>query len=384
MRARLSEPDYQLVWPRPLFVAEASKLLNAREHPDWNDRCELLLTDAFVGDHVGGPLADFQRTRSTTTGQWGGQQPASPSTMTATQTFLRDLMVNADSLHEDPPPKRPYWKDRTGVARSDDGARWSIAVTVREFVALVDELDEARYFDRRFGVNCVDENRGNQATVVIERELGERATWPLNAGVLAANVDLFYSIVELLHDNVARPSKPIFYHQFAECGWHREEFDIDTGRAIYRWRVNKILDRSKTGLRLADEGEDVGRLVTVTDEARTDLAFAVANRPDEEPATDQVRHALALFRERGADRNQKRSAVAVLALVLEERRHGVLTEAMAKSDRGALFEIANGFNIRHQRADQKRDYDDFYLDWIFWVYLASIELTNRILDEQQM
>lgn len=57
---------------------------------------------------------------------------------------------------------------------------------------------------------------------------------------------------------------------------------------------------------------------------------------------------------------------------------------MAKSDRGALFEIANGFNIRHQRADQKRDYDDFYLDWIFWVYLASIELTNRILDEQQI
>jgi hypothetical protein len=25
---------------------------------------------------------------------------------------------------------------------------------------------------------------------------------------------------------------------------------------------------------------------------------------------------------------------------------------------------------------------DFYLDWIFWTYLATIELTNRVLDEE--
>jgi hypothetical protein len=30
----------------------------------------------------------------------------------------------------------------------------------------------------------------------------------------------------------------------------------------------------------------------------------------------------------------------------------------------------------------RNDYDNFYLDWIFWLYLASIELTNRIIDDQ--
>jgi len=45
---RLLEPDYQLVWPRVLFRAQASKLLNRRELRDWDDRCELLLDDAFV------------------------------------------------------------------------------------------------------------------------------------------------------------------------------------------------------------------------------------------------------------------------------------------------------------------------------------------------
>lgn len=149
----------------------------------------------------------------------------------------------------------------------------------------------------------------------------------------------------------------------------------------YRWRVNKILARSDLGLRLAEDGEDIGRLVTVTDDARVELVQAVVARDDGEPA-DQVRHALALFRQRGADRNHKRSAVAALALVLEERRPNVLKYALAKSDRGALFDIANNFHIRHQDAKQKRDYDEFYLDWIFWLYLASIELTNRVIDEQ--
>ena len=79
-------------------------------------------------------------------------------------------------------------------------------------------------------------------------------------------------------------------------------------------------------VRLAEEGEDIGRLVTVTDDARTELVQAVVTRDDGEPA-DQVRYALALFRQREADRNQKRSAVAALALVLEERRHNVLTDA---------------------------------------------------------
>ena len=197
---------------------------------------------------------------------------------------------------------------------------------------------------------------------------------------LSDDMDLFFDVVELLHDLVSRPLTR-WYHGYGECGWHYGDFEIEPGRVVYRWRVNKILARSDLGLRLAEDGEDIGRLVTVTDDARAELVQAVVARDDGEPA-DQVRHALALFRQRGADRNQKRSAVVALALVLEERRHDVLTGVLAKSDRGALFEIANNFHIRHQDAKQKRDYDEFYLDWIFWLYLATIELTNRVIDEQ--
>jgi len=82
----------------------------------------------------------------------------------------------------------------------------------------------------------------------------------------------------------------------------------------------------------------------------------------------------------GGTRNAPRSPLS--PLVIEERRHGVLIEALAKSDRGALFDIANNFHIRDHDARQKRDYDDFYLDWIFWLYLSAVELMNRIVDGQ--
>lgn len=59
VNARLAESDYQLLWPRDLFRAEAAKLLNLRELPDWNDRCELLLEDAFGRGYEGGARSEF-------------------------------------------------------------------------------------------------------------------------------------------------------------------------------------------------------------------------------------------------------------------------------------------------------------------------------------
>ncbi len=376
---RFHEPDYQLVWPRALFVAEAARLLNYRHLDNWNDRCVVLLEDAFVRGEGGGPLADFGELPND-----GGfavrHNKNSSSEWSVRHRFLKNLMENARELREDPPPRRPYWRQRrSGTGAGADAAGISVEVLVRNFIELVRELNFSGYLDKRFGTDCVDEGRGSGVGDRMQHELGVSDLWPLDFAKLAADVDLFLDVVEFLHDVCARPVVPAFFHDYNECGWHFQEFDIESGRAIYRWRVNKLLSRWDRGLRLAEDGEDVGRLVTVTDEARTDLVQSAVARGGNE--ADQVRHALALFRKRGADAHAKRSAVATLALVLEERRYDVLQEAMANTDRGALFQIANGFHIRHQRADQKRDYDDFFLDWIFWVYLASIELTDRVRDE---
>ncbi len=376
--ARLAEPDYQLVWPRALFTAEAAKLLNRRELTDWNDRCELLLDDAFVRGYKGGPLSEFRDvTDDFVDDPWG--TPGPRSTLTAKQQFLRDLMGKADHLHEDASHRRPYWRERKAGQRA--AVVLSNAAVVREFIALMGELENAGYFEKRFGKDCVDDAYGDGPSQLIEIELRVEDLWPLEQRRLVDDMDLFFDVIEMLHDLVARPQtrSP---HPYEGCGWHHDRFEIEPGRVVYRWRVNKILVRSDLGLRLAEEGNDAGQLVAGTDDVRTKLVQTLVVREDGAPA-DQVRHAIELFRARGADRNQKRSAVAALALVLEERRNNVLTDALAKSDRGALFTIANEFHVRHQDAKQKRDYDEFYLDWIFWVYLSTVELTNRVIDEQR-
>jgi hypothetical protein len=167
------------------------------------------------------------------------------------------------------------------------------------------------------------------------------------------------------------------FHSYSGCGWHYSAFSLDAGQVLYRWRVNRLLDRSELGLRLADEGDDAGRLVAVTDLARTDLASSMVSRTDRGTG-DVVRHAIALFRGRDASEHEKRSAAVALAGVLEERRALLKAELMSK-DEGALFEIANRFAVRHRNDAQQADYDPAFLDWVFWWYLATIELTDRIL-----
>ena len=38
--------------------------------------------------------------------------------------------------------------------------------------------------------------------------------------------------------------------------------------------------------------------------------------------------------------------------------------------------------MRHRNQSQKSDYDPIFLDWIFWWYLGTIELTDRIIARQ--
>ncbi len=146
--------------------------------------------------------------------------------------------------------------------------------------------------------------------------------------------------------------------------------------------MNRLLERTSLGLRLADEGEDTGRLVVLTDAARGELVERMAQRADATTG-DVVRHALALFRSRGAAEHDKRSAVITLAGVLEERR-ALLKSELLRKDEGALFQIANEFAIRHRREGQKPDYDPAFLDWVYYWYLSTIDLTDRVLERQQV
>lgn len=357
-----SGADYQLVWPRRLFQSEAAALVNnTGKLDDWDGRCELLLEDAFAGI---APRDDFLAESSSLTGQF---------IIKDRKAFLIKLLRRASYLAEAATGRTPYWSERRLSTRP--GAL-SLSATVREFDRVVQEFVTRGYFENAFDKDCVDAPAQVDPSAILEREIGVPDLWPLSPSHLIKNPDLFCDVIELLHDLVARPRNR-HLHNYAGCGWHYSAFSLEAGRALYRWRVNRILDRSDLGLRLADEGEDAGRLVAVTDLARTELVASMASRTDSQTG-DVVRHAIALFRGREASEHEKRSAVVALASILEERRTLLKAELVSK-DEAALFEIANRFALRHRNDAQQADYEPIFLDWLFWWYLATIELTDRVL-----
>lgn len=235
------------------------------------------------------------------------------------------------------------------------------------------------YLDQAFPAVCVDDHDEVyvDAGDVLQQMLGiPNLRWPLQATRLVEVEDALFDVIEALHDLVARPRSRSF-HSYGGCGWHYSQFAIEPARVLYRWRVNQLLDRSDLGLTLSDDGEDIGRLVAVTDDARADLVTRLANQPPGR-ASDRVRHGIALFRARGSTEHDKRSAILVLAGIIEERRQ-LLKDNLVRKDEGALFDIANNFALRHQDLKQQGDYDPAFLDWIFWWYLATIELSDQLL-----
>jgi len=344
--------DYEVAWPRDLLRDELGVLINSQTQKDWSIKVQLLLRDAFSTNV---PVQEFELI------------PAAE--VIAQRKFLASILQNLESFPE-ATARRPYWSERrTGVAAGRQDL--SLEGVTREFVRIVNALDERGYFEESFGKDCVDEPSPINPSSLIYERIGHESMWPLNPSTLSADRDTFLDVVEVLHDLVARPRNGL-WHNYSGCGWHYNEFSREAGRRLYRWQINNLFDRSDLELLLANEGEDEGRLVEATDDARTDLVRRMAQR------SDDVGHAVALFRQRDATEHHKRSAVLVLTGVLEEHRQ-LLKSNLLRSDEGDLFNIANSFALRHRKQDQKSDYDPVFLDWIFWWYLATIELIDRVI-----
>jgi hypothetical protein len=323
---------------------------------------EWLLTEAFVSTV---PVEAFKHAMSG--GGWEG-----PRTEDLEQ-WVSHLIREAAQWPQ-PGARKPYWSTRT--ASRSLPIRLDLHQTVQAFVRLIDEFQVDGYLAQAFGKECVDERGGPGPTPadVLSRRLGYEVEWPLE--YVKLGLDDFCDLVEVFHDVVARPSTR-WYHDFSGCGWHYSAFATGPARRLYRWRVNRLLATSTLGLRLAEEGEDLGRLVRVEPTGLEDLPER-ALRAATPRTIDRVQHAIALFRSRTAGLEERRSAVIALAGILEERRGLLKTEFLTK-DEGALFAIANGFAIRHQRADQRGDYDSAFLDWLFWWYLDTVQLTDQLL-----
>ncbi|MET7714833.1 hypothetical protein [Streptomyces sp. NPDC005407] len=365
--------NYELLWPTTLFTSEGDRIVRSTG-ASWEDRAIWLMTEALAGTTA---VADFEEVPQhkgpaddpwATAAEWGSPKKAEMDK----GDWFAELIRRASGLRHAAEP-RPYWPQRSGKGLSHDGT--TARDTRRDFARLVSEFADNGYLVEVFGEECVDDpNELPNASEIIDRRLGIPGMWPLAPETW--DEDTFYGLIEVFHDLVSRPRMRRF-HSYGSCGWHHSEFHNGPARILYRWKINELLHSAGVEYELAAEGEDLGRLVAVTDDARRQLVHrALDDSPPD--ITVRIRHAIALFRARDTSTEGKRSAIVTLAGILEERR-ALIKERIGKPDEGALFEIANRYDLRHRRADQRGDYDELFLDWIYWWYLATVELTNRLI-----
>ncbi|WP_331758533.1 hypothetical protein OG225_40735 (plasmid) [Nocardia sp. NBC_01377] len=152
----------------------------------------------------------------------------------------------------------------------------------REWLAAIYEFQHRGYLQKAApdaGVHddYAGANPDDALDTLIADRIGSRALWsPQPSNWEEMN---FFDLVEIFHDLVARPRRH-FFHNFDGCGWHYSVLTPRPAQILYRWTINRILARNGVELRLAESGEDVGRLVEGTNDARSDLIEAALAAPD--------------------------------------------------------------------------------------------------------
>ena len=370
----VDNPDYTLKWPPDLFAHEARRLVTRPIHASqvsrWMSEAEHLLEEVFTSSsaarafrHVGNVSAAISR--------------------------LRQLADIAPRLLREVSP-RPYFSQRRSMPAEATAA--ALPEVVRRMRRLIQGFLDQHYFASRIGFACVDGNGdfGKSPAEHLKERVGKPQLWVDDAAEWEDDhpwaippedwsVDDLCDFVEVFHDLAARPTYG-WQHDFNDCGWHPSEFSKSAGQALYRYRMNELLDEMRFDYRLADSGEDTGRMVRAMPDGLDDIVTEVLNA--DSAHQNQVAHAVALFRRRDSTIEDRRSAVVSLCGILEEHRT-LAKQTIQKKDDAALFDIANNFHLRHQDAKQYKNYSPEYLEWIFWWYLSTIQLVDRLLTEAE-
>lgn len=372
-RYRGSMPDYEnigpeleLTWPPEIFQKEARDITAL--YGPIKDSGLLLLEEAFADRTLRNEfeVVDVPPMFRLITSDKVAEQ----------KKFLKELADHATSLPYK--SRAPYWTSKSAVTHTPDPSAFR-----RGWYQIASALGTAGYFSMVTGDECPvsgdSDNDEVKATMnrVLKERLGISYLWPPTfQNQLYKDDNVLYGVVEVLHDLAARPRRKTTHDEYG-CKGHFLDHARVTGRAIYRWRVNELLEKSGSDLRLSESGADIGRLVRHYSDPRAELMSQIAE-VEEGPNKASVEHAIALFRKRDATREDKRSACVALALVLEERRKMLKSNLLSK-DEGMLFDIANNYDVRHRDGKQHSQFGDEFQDWIFWMYLGTVELTNRLI-----
>jgi hypothetical protein len=279
---------------------------------------------------------------------------------------------------------KQYYNRRIG--KEGEQPKLTLAEVAQGVAAGYGSIESKGFLQRDFGYFCVDagEVPGNvgadlrihfylATTIRIEKSIAEFFTTTDEAGLL--------TLIEFLHDHVAKPEDGTGrYHSFSGCGWHYTSgrFDAEAARGEWRSLVNTFIKFYGDGFELSANGE----VVRLAPDGLAPLFDTAVPAAAGEANIAKVETAVRMFRRGLSSREEQKQAIRALVDLLEFYRPQVKEHLLSK-DENALFEIANKYAIRHHRADQKDDYDDVWLRWLFYFYLSTVHLVLGLVHHQQ-
>lgn len=359
MKLPLDHPDFALAWPKAVFAEELAYLA---DHGSGGQAMKLF-RDAFSTETA------FEKLRAEVfqgESPWNWYLDRSPA---ASYLIVNEILSRSDELCEKA-SRRPYFLHKQQLVSSKIGGPDLVAAKA-DFSRLTCRLDMEGLLDSRLGKDCVDDPR-QSPSVVLEEMLGVPDIWPFDP--TSWTEELFFSLIEAIYDLASYPRSISYFHEYADCGPHYGDFSDATGQSLFAHQVNDLLRKRGIRLELALEGDDIGRMVVALDQS---YAVLVSDSSElEDRHTDAVRHAVALYRRRSGNRQDKKSAIVSLIGVLEREKALLSASGLGSKDENALFEIANRFALRHNNEKQMDDYSDEYLEWMFWLYLSTVQLVR--------
>jgi hypothetical protein len=272
--------------------------------------------------------------------------------------------------------RKPSYSMRAGRNPNADG--FSLPKIKDVFKGIYSDLSEEGYFQESFGHYCVDAGdvvgtiRSPASDMLVR--LRKDGLWPISSQLDNYTEDDFFDVIEYLFGAVSKPLTGN-YHSYHNCGMHWDTFDRSSGQNHYRNRINEMLGLYERRFELSEAGE-----ILHSPEAGLEPIIAAKVPTSDDNVRSRVEAAVLSYRRHGASVDDRRNAVRGLADVLEYLQKDV--KLYLKGDEPDLFNIANNFGIRHHNQNQKTNYDQaLWLSWMFYVYLATIHLVARKIEQ---
>lgn len=187
--------------------------------------------------------------------------------------------------------------------------------------------------------------------------------WPIYQYIEYYDEKTLFSVIEILYDNIG-----VYNYQ-------EDKYETQQARTEYSELINNILAVYKDGYYLEPKN---GYIMNAPNYAlKEQLNYSGEEMP--ENVFIQLSTASEMFYRFDSNIEEKKKAIAILADILENEREPLKELLNSEYEIGKnehdklIFGIVNGFNIRHNRADQKTDYSKaIWYDWMMQYYTSVI------------